>query len=76
MKDKMKSAKMAVLEDLIGKMRSEEMKSWKSAMKPKEKDVKEEEEKEEERCCEDGTCPECKKKGGLGIIIAVGKPKK
>ena len=86
MKGKGKEAKMAVLKDLIDMMRGEEKKSWGSVLgdkkaEKKAKDGEEEEMEDEEEgggCeeCKDGSCPACKKKGGLAIIIGVGKPKK
>jgi hypothetical protein len=75
MKDK-KAAKLEALKGLIDLMRSKEKESWKSTMKKPEKE--EEESEEEEECdCGKESCPECgKKKGGVGIIIAVEGKKK
>ena len=74
--EKKKAAKMAALKELINMMRAGEVAKYKKS--PKKEEEKEMED-EEEVCseCDDGSCPECKKKPkGLGIIIAVGKPKK
>ena len=75
--EKKKAAKMAALKELINMMRAGEVAKYKKS--PKKEEEEKEMEDEEEVCseCDDGSCPECKKKPkGLGIIIAVGKPKK